>query len=65
MNRDVTFGQFYPGDSFLHKMDPRTKLVLSIVYITTVFLCQTFYSYLAVFGFLLFIVAISGVLFQL
>ncbi|MDD4316752.1 MAG: energy-coupling factor transporter transmembrane component T, partial [Clostridia bacterium] len=56
-----TFGQFYPGDSFLHKMDPRAKLVLSIVYIATVFLCQTFYSYLAVFGFLLFVVAISGV----
>ena len=42
--RDITFGQFYPGDSFLHKMDPRAKLVLSLVYIVTVFLSD-FYSY--------------------
>lgn len=59
--RDITFGQFYPGESFLHRMDPRAKLILSMVYIVTVFLCQTFYSYLAVFGFLVFIVALSKV----
>lgn len=59
--RDITFGQFYPGESFLHRMDPRAKLILSIVYIVTVFLCSTFYSYLAVLGFLFFIVVLSRV----
>ena len=38
MLKDVTFGQYFPGDSAVHKMDPRMKLVLIIVYVAvTVF----------------------------
>ena len=31
MLKDVTFGQYFPGDSVIHKMDPRMKLILIIV----------------------------------
>ncbi len=41
--KDVAFGQYYPADSFVHKMDPRVKIVLSIAYIVAVFLVQEFY----------------------
>lgn len=61
MGRDITFGQYYPADSFIHKMDPRAKLILAIAYIVAVFLCKSFYSYLAVFCFLVLIVAVSRV----
>ena len=41
--KDVAFGQYYPADSFVHKMDPRVKIVLSIAYIVAVFLVREFY----------------------
>jgi len=61
MGKGISFGQFYPGESFLHKMDPRIKIILAIAYIVTVFLCQTFYSYLAIFLFLISLILVSQV----
>ncbi len=40
MLKDITFGQYYPGDSVIHKMDPRMKLILIIVYIVMLFLAD-------------------------
>ena len=37
MLRDITIGQHFPGDSLVHKFDPRMKLVLTIVYIILLF----------------------------
>lgn len=37
MNRDISFGQYYPSDSFVHKLDARTKFLLTIVYIVALF----------------------------
>ncbi len=48
MFRDVTFGQYYPADSFVHKMDARIKLVLTLLFMVGVFFVKSF----AVFGFL-------------
>lgn len=42
--RDVAFGQYYPSKSFVHKCDPRLKIVFLIVYIVSVFLCKSFYA---------------------
>lgn len=61
MVRDITFGQYYPGKSFLHKMDSRAKILLAILYIVTVFLCQSFYSYLSVFVFLIIMILVAQV----
>ncbi len=41
--KDVSFGQYYPVDSFVHRMDPRAKIVLSIAYIVSVFLVRAFH----------------------
>ncbi len=42
--RDVSFGQYYPSDSFAHKCDPRLKIVFLIVYIVAIFLSKSFYA---------------------
>ena len=49
MIRDITLGQYFPGSSFLHKMDPRAKILLMIVYVVTLFLAKTAAAYLALF----------------
>ena len=58
MFRDVSFGQYYPADSFVHKMDARIKIVLSITYLVAVIMIESFVG----FGiFLLFLaVAVAG-----
>ena len=42
--RDVSFGQYYPTQSFVHKCDPRTKLLFLVAYIVLVFLAKNFYA---------------------
>ena len=54
MLKDVTLGQFFPGSTPIHKLDPRTKLVLVIVYIVALFLAKWFVSYVVVAAFLLY-----------
>lgn len=44
MLNDVTFGQYYPAQSFAHKLDPRLKLILLIAYIVALFIAKTFYG---------------------
>ena len=36
MLKDITLGQFFPGKSILHRLDPRIKLILSILYIVLI-----------------------------
>ena len=40
--KDVTFGQYYPADSFVHRMDARIKILLSIAFIVAVFLVKSY-----------------------
>ena len=40
MISDITLGQFFPGYSVIHKLDPRTKIILSILFIITVFIAK-------------------------
>lgn len=44
MLRDITIGQFFPGNSVVHKMDPRMKLALTVLYITIIFICKNIIS---------------------
>lgn len=45
MLKDVTLGQFFPGDTIVHRLDPRTKLILVIVYIAALFQARGWVSY--------------------
>ena len=44
MLNDVTFGQYYPAQSFVHKMDPRIKLLALIAFIVLLFVANNFYA---------------------
>lgn len=50
--RDMTLGQFVAGDSVLHRMDPRTKIVIMISYIAMVFVVEHLTVFLIPFAFL-------------
>lgn len=40
MLKDITIGQYFPGQSVVHRMDPRVKLVLTVAYVVLLFLAQ-------------------------
>lgn len=40
MLRDITIGQYFPGHSFIHKMDPRMKLIAAVLYIIVLFVAS-------------------------
>jgi len=44
MIRDITIGQYYPADSVLHRLDPRVKLVGTILYIISLFVIDSYYG---------------------
>ena len=59
MMKDITLGQYFPGNSLLHKMDPRMKLVLTLCFIVLVFLPQNWWGLLAAGLFLLLVIGLS------
>ena len=52
MLKDITLGQYFPGKTVVHRLDPRTKLLILILYIVALFLAKRYFSYGAVFIFL-------------
>ena len=61
MIRDITLGQYYPAKSVLHRMDPRAKLVGTLVFIISVFVFHTFPGYAVATLFLAGMIIISKV----
>lgn len=53
MFRDVAFGQFYPAKSFVHRMDPRVKILLNLLYMVAIFLVQSYFGYALMLAYLL------------
>lgn len=49
MLKDITLGQYFPGDTPVHRLDPRTKLILTVVYIAALFTANTWAGYGLVF----------------
>ncbi len=44
MIKDITIGQYFPGKSFIHKLDARTKIILTLVFLVFTFICKNFFS---------------------
>ena len=61
MLKDITLGQFFPGSSIVHRLDPRTKLIALIVYIIALFSAGSWVSYGVMLAFLVTCIAISGI----
>ena len=61
MLKDITLGQYFPGDTVIHRLDPRTKLLMVIVYIVALFLCKWFVSYGVALAFLVMVIILSKI----
>ncbi len=61
MLKDITLGQYFPGDTLVHRLDPRTKLVMTVLYIVVLFVARGPISYLAVFLFLAISISVSRI----
>ena len=61
MLKDVTFGQYYPGNSLLHRTDPRIKLLILVEYLILVLVASTELAAAVSLMFTVFLIAVSGV----
>ena len=61
MLKDITLGQYFPGNSFIHRLDPRTKLIGLVAYIVCLFLAVDYISYALTFVFLAVVIWVSTI----
>ena len=61
MLRDITIGQYYPADSFVHKLDPRFKILAVLAYIIAAFFVKTYIGLFVLLAFLTVAVAASRI----
>ena len=61
MLKDITLGQYFPGNSVIHRLDPRTKLIMLVVYIVALFMAVNWVSYALMAAFLIIVIKISTI----
>lgn len=61
MIKDVALGQYFPGNSLIHRLDPRVKLVLTITFIIALFMCRGFIPYAIMTAFLFAVILITKI----
>lgn len=61
MVRDITIGQYYNTDSVIHRLDPRTKIVIALVYVLTLFFDRNPFLYITAFAALAIYIKVSKV----
>lgn len=64
MIRDITIGQYYPADSPLHKVDARVKIIITLLYIVSLFIIKSFVGYAIVIASLAIVIKMSRVPFK-
>ena len=61
MLKDITLGQYFPGDTVVHRLDPRTKIVAVVFYIVALFTANSFASTAVVLAALILCVALGRI----
>ena len=61
MLRDITLGQYYPGESLVHKLDARIKIIATVAFIAAVFIVDNFYGFVIIMAALAAVIGISKV----
>lgn len=61
MLKDITIGQYFPGNTAIHQMDPRTKIICVVLFIVALFTCKGLLGYLLALAFLVTAVRISKI----
>ena len=64
MFKDITLGQFYPADSVIHRLDPRVKLMATVIFIIGLFVVDNMVGYLLAAVFLVMAIRLSHVPFK-
>ncbi len=59
--KSITLGQYFAGDSILHRLDPRAKIVIAVLYIVFTFLCKSIFSFALLVASVFFLIAISKI----
>lgn len=59
MFKDITIGQYFPGDSIIHRLDPRIKIITSLLFIVAIFYVERFAMYLPLVGFIAMVVYVA------
>ena len=59
MLSDITLGQYFPGNSFIHRLDPRTKILATLIYIVAIFFANTPLTYGLLAGFAAIVIIVS------
>ncbi|MDR1206029.1 MAG: energy-coupling factor transporter transmembrane protein EcfT [Peptococcaceae bacterium] len=61
MLKDITIGQYYPGDSMIHRLDPRSKIIGMLLYMVGLFLVQSLTGYAFVTAYTLILLSLSRI----
>lgn len=61
MIRDITLGQYYPGKSLIHRLDARTKIIATLLFIVEIFVVNNFWGFLIAAAALLAVIGVSRV----
>jgi len=61
MLRDITLGQYYPGNSVIHRLDPRVKIIATFLFIIELFLVSNFKGYAVTIVFLAAVIAVAKI----
>ena len=65
MLNDITLGQYFPIDSPIHSLDPRVKIILTLVFIVSIFFVSSLWGFLAIALYILFAIRLSKIKFKL
>lgn len=65
MGFDVSLGQYYESNSFIHKLDPRTKLLFVVIFLVATFVAKNIYSFVLLVSLITFFVIVSKVPFKI
>ncbi len=65
MMKNITMGQYYPVDSWVHRLDPRTKILLTVAMIVAVFVVKTLVGYGLILGFMYLVSQLSKIPFKM
>jgi len=61
MLKNITIGQYFPGETVIHKLDPRVKISATFIFIISLFFINSFYPYVFVLGFIFSAIKLSSV----
>ncbi len=64
MLKDITLGQFFPGKTLIHRLDPRTKLLVLLIYFVALFLAKWYVSYGLMLLFLITVTVVARIPFK-